>query len=349
MERLLLPRLGQTMEEGEISSWFVSQGDAFDVGDELYEVENEKSSVPVEATVRGRIGRLLVPAGTVVSVGETLAVILEGAEEASESAIDAFLAGAPAAAPTPAASPPAPDEPARPSTQPRVSARTQLSGVPLRMATVLAESWSATPQFQQVVLVDASELARRRSALAPRLAELGAGRLTYNDLLVDAVTRAAVEQPAVNTSYQDGELVRYLDVNVALAIGTERGLVAPVVHASQELTLGERVARTRELAERARVNALTPEDLAGATITLSNLGMHGVDTGFALVTRPQAAIVFAGSIAPRPMVVDDAVVARPSLYMSVTYDHRALDGATAAGFLASLRQQLERPEAAPEV
>jgi pyruvate dehydrogenase E2 component (dihydrolipoamide acetyltransferase) len=131
------------------------------------------------------------------------------------------------------------------------------------------------------------------------------------------------------------------DVNLALAIWTPHGLVAPVIHHAQDLNLAGFAARRLDLMTRAEAGQLRTEDLAGATITLSNLGMFGVDTGTPLVVEGQAVIVFVGAIAERPAVVDGRVVATATMYVSIGCDHRVLDGAAAATFLDALRSELE--------
>jgi pyruvate/2-oxoglutarate dehydrogenase complex dihydrolipoamide acyltransferase (E2) component len=202
---------------------------------------------------------------------------------------------------------------------------------------VVAASWQEIPQFQQQMLVDAGALVAERD----RLAGAGAVKISLNHLILDCVVAAVVDEPAVNATYADDTVTTYRDVNLSVAVATDRGLLAPVIHRAQALSQQERAAAANDLAARAAAATLTPQELAGGTITVSNLGMYGVDTGFALVTRPQAAIVFVGAVAPRPLVVDGAVVARQSLYLSVTYDHRVVDGAAAARFLAALKRRVE--------
>jgi pyruvate dehydrogenase E2 component (dihydrolipoamide acetyltransferase) len=199
------------------------------------------------------------------------------------------------------------------------------------MADVVARSWSEVPQFVQQIWVDATGLVARRKR----------DGVSYTDLIIDAIVDAVAEVPDVNASYRDGEIVVYEDVNLSVAVATDGGLVVPVVHRAQALDSAERGHRLRELVERAQAGRLAPEDVASGTITLSNLGMYGVETGTPLVTHPQAAIVFAGAMKDRVVAVDGRVEVRPTIGFAVGFDHRVVDGARAATFVAALRRGLE--------
>lgn len=354
MQKLLLPRLGQTMEEGTVVDWLMAEGDDFAVGDDLYEVENDKAMVAVEATIPGRLARILVPAGETVPVGTVVAVAGPPSEPVDAAALAQYLQEIGAAPGTDDGSG---QEPAAQlagagalvedrSVEPRVAQRRTVTGRAKAMARSVTESWVQVPQFQQSVLVDVEALARWREALVePTQAEHGF-KPSLNDVLLDRVVAAIADAPQVNATFAGEELIVYEDVNVAVAIASDRGLAAPVIHRAQAMSLGQRGVRLRELAARTAAGELTGDDVTGATITMSNLGMHGVENGFALVTAPQAAIVFLGSIAPRAVVVEGAVVPRLTLHLSVTYDHRVVDGAAAAAFLAALRRHIEEPHEA---
>jgi pyruvate dehydrogenase E2 component (dihydrolipoamide acetyltransferase) len=334
--KLLLPKFGQTMEEGYIAEWFVMEGDSFVAGDDLYEVETEKANMTVEATISGTLYKILVPSG-IVKIGTTVGVAVAEGEQPSPEDVAQFLgepavagAAAQAAAPEPAAAGPA------------VARRTELAGARKAAARVVAESWREIPQFQQVIMADATNVLQARATLLARN-EGGDIRISLNDVLLDRVIAAVEEVPAINASYTDGVVTEYADIDVAVAVATDHGLLTPVLRRSNKMSLADRVSALRELARRSAAGELRPEDLENPTITVSNLGMYGVDTGFALVTRPQAAVVFLGQICERPMVVDGSVTARSSLYLSVSYDHRVVDGAVAARFLSALRRSVERP------
>jgi pyruvate dehydrogenase E2 component (dihydrolipoyllysine-residue acetyltransferase) len=147
----------------------------------------------------------------------------------------------------------------------------------------------------------------------------------------------------VNASWRDGSIAAGPGVNVAVAVATEDGLVAPVVHGADSLELAAISARRRAIVEAARAGALRPEDVQGGTFTISNLGMYGVDAFQAIVNAPQAAILAVGRIAERPVALNGEVVVRPLLTLSISFDHRVVDGARGAEFLDTLASLVEEP------
>ena len=232
------------------------------------------------------------------------------------------------------------------STAPRIQELRPLRGIARTMAEVVTQSWREIPQFVQIVMVDASNLAARRQAEGPAVRESHGVNLSYTDLILEAVIRSLQEVPQVNASFAGDSIIVYEDSNLAVAVATDAGLVVPVIHRAQELSLGELAVQRREIVDRARSGSLSPHNMEGGTITVSNLGMAGVETGTPLVTRPQAAIVFIGAIVDRPVAVGGAVDVHPTFYISVGYDHRVVDGATAARFTGGLKRRLEAgPEA----
>lgn len=217
-----------------------------------------------------------------------------------------------------------------------VRERRPVRGVARAMAEAVTRSWAEVPQFVQQVSFDATALKERRARERAAVREAHGIDLTYTDLIVDAVVEAVRAVPEANATFTGGEIVLYEDVNVGVAVATAAGLVVPVVRQAQTLGLGARAAALHAVAERAREGRLAHDDVSGATITVSNLGMQGIDGGMPLVPVPNAAIVFAGTLADRAWVVDGALAVRPVLSLSNGYDHRVLDGATAARFTMAL-------------
>jgi pyruvate dehydrogenase E2 component (dihydrolipoamide acetyltransferase) len=217
-----------------------------------------------------------------------------------------------------------------------VRERRPVRGVARAMAEAVTRSWAEVPQFTQQVSFDATALKERRARERAGVREAHGIDLTYTDLIVDAVVEAVHAVPEANATFAGGEIILYEDVNVGVAVATAAGLVVPVVRRAQTLDLGARAAALHAVAGRAREGRLAPDDVSGATITVSNLGMQGIDGGMPLVPVPNAAIVFAGTLADRAWVVDGALAVRPVLSLSNGYDHRVLDGATAARFTSAL-------------
>ncbi len=236
-------------------------------------------------------------------------------------------AAAPARAPAPVAPPPGEVE------------RVPLSSVRRTIGRRLTAAWQV-PVFQLVVSADmeaAHALLERRRALEPEL------HLTVTDLLVKACAVALVRHPDVNVEYAEEAILRHPSANVGLAVAAPSGLVVPVVQRAETLSLAE-IARVRgDLVERARSGKLRQDDVEGGTFTISNLGMYGVEQFTAVLNPPQAAILAVGSSEARPVVRDGAVVPRRRATMTLTCDHRAVDGAPAAAFLATVKALVEEP------
>ena len=308
----------------------------------------DRSREPVRAMPRTRaLARSLgVDLGTIRGTGPG-GLVLEsdiepsaGIEPVAAAAPATAAASAAAAAQVPASAPvaetaTAPAQDALPGVE--IRERRRQSRVARRMAEVVARSWSTVPQFSQSVTVDAATWRSRRDRLREETGE----QVGYTELLLAALVRAVHEVPEVNSSLAGDELVVYRDINVSIAVDTPAGLQVPVLHGLQELTTAGISRRLKDVAERARADRLTVEDVSGGTITLSNLGMYGIEDGFPMVTAPQSCIVFAGAVTDRVVAVGDTIGVRPTMTLVTAFDHRALDGATAARFTSALRRFLQ--------
>jgi len=203
----------------------------------------------------------------------------------------------------------------------------------------LTQSWNEAPHFYLTVEAHAGELIRWRDEARQR----GAEGITYTDLFVKVVAAALRRHPRLNGRWAGGGIVLNEEINVGLAVAVEEGLVVPVIRRADRLNLKETAARRKELIELAREGKLAPDDLLGGTFTLSNLGMYGVDAFNAIVNPPQAAILALGRIADRVVPVDGQPAVRPMVTLTLSCDHRAVDGARAAGFLQDLVGLIESP------
>lgn len=219
----------------------------------------------------------------------------------------------------------------------------QLSNLQRISAERMTASFQSAPHFYLDVEVDMSETIKMRQAYMPEVEARAGTRLSFTDIMVYVIGRALKANPAVNALIEDGKIYQYQDVNISLAIDTPRGLAAPVIHQADRLNLFEIAKRRHELVERAQNNRLAPEDFVDGTFTFSNLGMFGIDSFHAIVNPPQAAILAAGKIAKRPVVVEDVLELRPTMWLGLSVDHRITDGANGARFLQTLTAYLENP------
>jgi pyruvate dehydrogenase E2 component (dihydrolipoamide acetyltransferase) len=203
------------------------------------------------------------------------------------------------------------------------------------------QSWQSVPHFYLRREIDASRLQSWRDASRARP---GQERTSHTDLLVRLVAEALRRHPRVNASWSDGTVVTSERINVGIAVAVEDGLVVPVLHDADRLSLAETVARRIELVDSARAGRLRPEDVSGGTFTISNLGMYGVDSFDAIVNAPQAAILAVGRVAERVIPVAGQPAVRPVLQLSASFDHRVVDGARGAAFLQTLASLAEEPD-----
>jgi pyruvate dehydrogenase E2 component (dihydrolipoamide acetyltransferase) len=208
------------------------------------------------------------------------------------------------------------------------------------MARRTTESWTTVPHFHLEREVDASRLQSWR--LHARRTNPA---VTVTDLLVRLAAACLPRHPLVNGRWDGERTAASAEVAIGIAVAVDDGLVVPVIRAADRLSLAEITARRADLAERARAGRLRPDDLRGASFTVSNLGMFAVDAFHAIVDSPQAAILAVGRIADRVAAVDGVPRVRPSVRLSLACDHRAVDGARAAAFLTELGDLVEEPAA----
>lgn len=211
--------------------------------------------------------------------------------------------------------------------------RTELKGMRRTAARRMVQAWSA-PVFHLTVEVDMTEASRVKAAVP------GA---TVTDVIVRSAARALIEVPAVNAYVDDEAVTLFPEARVGIAVATDNGLTVPVVHSADSLSLAEIAGARRDVVGRAREGALTRDDITGGTFTVSNLGMLGVTRFDAILNVPQAAILAVGATVRRQVWAEAGADWRPIAEFTLTADHRALDGATAAVFMTALRQQLEAP------
>ncbi len=207
------------------------------------------------------------------------------------------------------------------------------------MAERMTQSWTTAPHFYLFREVNVSRLVAWRDLANKSTGE----RVTYTDLLVKLVAAAVSRHPAVNGSWKDGTIVRNAEVNVGLAVAVEEGLVVPVIHRADTLNLPQIAARREDVVARAQTGKLRPADIQGGGFTISNLGMYGVDAFHAIVNPPQAAILAVGRIADRVVAVNGQPAVQPTMMLTLSCDHRAIDGARGAQFLGALADLIEEP------
>jgi len=431
-EKIEMPKLSDTMEEGVIASWNVKEGDKVESGDVIAEVETDKATMEVEVFDAGTILKILVNEGDAVPLGGIMAIIGEEGEDisdllggddeasdekekASESESKSEEKGEAKASASEngsgkkesfdpifgdldkkketteeekyesssdedgriKASPLArnmakekgidlsdvqgsgPDgrvikkdieeyEPSEQPSKPSVevpsfedteSEDIKVSQMRKAIARRLSESKFSNPHFYETVDVDMESAIEARK----KLNEVSEVKISFNDIVVKAASAALRRHPDVNSSWLGDTIRKHGDVNVAVAVAIDEGLMTPVINHSDKKNLRQISVETKELAGKARDRKLQPEEMEGSTFTISNLGMFGIEEFTAIINPPNACILAVGAIRDVPVVKDGEVVPGKRMKMTLSSDHRIVDGAKAAAFLNTLRQMLENP------
>ncbi|MGZ4296536.1 MAG: dihydrolipoamide acetyltransferase family protein [Solirubrobacteraceae bacterium] len=370
MAEVVMPRLSDSMTEGTIVRWLKADGDPVRSGEEIVEIETDKATLGYESEFDGTLA-IRSPEGATVQVGAVIAVVGNG------DAGPALRAGAPrvkasplarrlaralgvelsslhgsgpggrvvkvdvvtAAGPSAGAATGAPaDAGPGPVSGDDIQELTRTQAL---IAQRMTQSRSTVPEFALEVDVDMSGALHMRSALK----ELADPAPSLNDIIVKGCALALRRHPRANGAFAEDRFVLHSHVHVAIAVAVEGSLLTPVVRDADARTVGAIAHETRELIERGRAGRIGPAELEGATFTVSNLGMFGIDRFEGIINAPQAAILCVGAVRDKPVAVDGEVVIRPMATLTLACDHRILYGADAAAFLAEIRQILERPVA----
>jgi pyruvate dehydrogenase E2 component (dihydrolipoamide acetyltransferase) len=218
-----------------------------------------------------------------------------------------------------------------------------LSGIRRTIAQRMAASHSTTARVTLISEADATSLVAWREALKAQAPGQGAEPPSYNDLLIRIVATALREFPYMNASLTDDGIQQWPQVNVGLATDTERGLLVPTIRDADRKTVWAIAQEVRELVGRTRDGTITPDELYGGTFTVTNLGMYGVDGFTPIINLPECAILGVGRIVPKPVVWEGQICVRQRVALSLTFDHRVVDGAPAARFLQRVMELIEQP------
>ncbi|TMB83307.1 MAG: 2-oxo acid dehydrogenase subunit E2 [Chloroflexi bacterium] len=212
------------------------------------------------------------------------------------------------------------------------------------IARRLSQSMQTSPHFYVTSVIDTDKLAAFRQQINEYAAnDPSPVKVSFNDLIVKAVAKALLRIPRVNVSFAEDRLLQKKQVHIGVAVALEQGLIVPIVRNADQRSILDIARETQRLAEAAREGKIRPEEFSGGTFTVSNLGMFDVDSFTAVINPPESAILAVGSITPTPAVVDGQVVVRNRMKVTLSSDHRAIDGAIAARFLQEVKRLLEEP------
>ena len=372
----LVPDLGEGLEDATLTSWSVEVGDVVELNQTLCSLETAKAEVEIPSPYAGRIVERCGNVGDVLPVGSVLVRFeTEGAEPQARNPVLVGY-GADDAMDT-SRRPPGNRPRAAPAVrklakdlhvdlaalQPGSGSNgvirredvlastgssdeiTRVSGVRARMAERMTLSRRHIPDAHAAIEVDGTRLLQ----LHDRFSAIGADVSPFV-LTLRLLTITLNRHPVLNSTWVDGDdgpqVHVHHTVNLGIAVATDRGLLVPVVADAQSKSTRELAARVEELVRSARDGSITPAELRGSTFTVSNFGALGLDDGVPVINYPEAAILGVGSLKPRPVAIDNEVVARPTMRLTCAFDHRIADGAQVAEFLCDLRQLTESPEMA---
>lgn len=438
--KILMPKLSPTMEEGQISRWLKAEGDEIEANETIAEVDTDKATMEMTSLEAGTLLKILVPAGDNAKLGQTIGIIGKKGEDFSalldgEGATNGAKAverreekpSAPEQKPEAAAEtagrsydeqrPQAKEEAKdqRPATEDQsANGRLIVSPIAARMAAengidlktikgsgpqgriikrdieqalaggapkaeTAAPQTQAAPSFAQTAEIQGASAFREentspmRRTIAKRLTEsigpiptfyltveiemdnalefrkqINAAlpeeeKVSVNDVIVKVAAMASLKHPFVNASYRDDKIRFYEDADVGVAVAIDEGLITPVVRAANKKGISQIAKEVKELATRAREKKLQPEEYSGATFSISNLGMFGIKEFTAIINPPESAIFAVGAAKPTAVVKDGEIVVRNMMSVTMSCDHRVIDGATGAKFLQTFKQMLENP------
>ncbi|MEP6788355.1 MAG: pyruvate dehydrogenase complex dihydrolipoamide acetyltransferase [Acidobacteriota bacterium] len=419
-EKFLMPKLSPTMEEGQISRWVKNEGDKYDAGDTLAEVDTDKATMEMTALTDGTLLKILKGAGDTALLGEAIAIIGKAGEDISGLLSEVSANGVATAKATPepaekeapapvAVAEPAVPQPVSQAPQSGGNGRLIVSPIAARMAaenaidlksisgsgpngriikrdieTALAgggqpsaavaqqhtfvpstvvgaagyrdettsqmrrviagrlgESIGPIPTFYLTIEVEMDGTLELRKQVNASVSE--DQKISVNDIVVKAASMALMKHPFANSSYQDKSIRFYNQADIGVAVAIDEGLITPVIRGANLKGFLEISAEIKDLAAKAKAKKLQPEEYTGATFSISNLGMFGIKEFTAIINPPEAGILAVGGAAPTPVVRDGEIVIRNIMNVTMSCDHRVIDGATGAKFLQTFKQMLEQP------
>ena len=378
---ITVPRLGWNMDQGVFVGWLKADGATVRAGEALFTLESDKATEDVEGFEDGvlHIPADGPRKGDVVAVGAVIGYVLQPDEPIGVGPASRAGPGAPIAAgtpPVPLGSPDLLDAPvrARPASSPRARRAAANLGVDWRNAKgtgrtgrirerdvlalaaaapahstrrVIAErmltSHRSTAPVTLTTTVDATNLVNLRDRWKAASANSDDLVPTYTDLFVKAAAIALEKHPLLNARWEDDRVVSSAGIHIGIAVDTDAGLLVPVVRDVPRLSATELAIRTRDLIDRARRGKLSASELQGGTFTVTSLGALGIDAFTPIINYPECAVLGVGRIRRCPAVHDDQIVIRDQVTLSLTFDHRIVDGAPAARFLQTLSAVIENP------
>ncbi|MDP4624054.1 MAG: dihydrolipoyllysine-residue succinyltransferase [Akkermansiaceae bacterium] len=355
---LIVPAAGESITSANVAQWRKKEGDHVVKGEVLVTLETDKVSNELEAPVTGSIN-ILVPEGEEVPIGKVIARITPGAAPAKSATAPA---PAPAAAPEKSAAAPAPSSPEPARQKPDFSAapsapeaksapvsegrttRKKMSMLRRKVATHLVNAQQTAAILTTFNEVDMSAIMRLRKGVQEDFVKKHGVKLGFMSFFIKAVTQALKDVPSINGRIEGTDIIENHFYDIGVAIGTEKGLIVPVLRDCDKKSFAEIEHGIIDYANKGKEGKITIEDLTGGVFTISNGGTYGSLLSTPILNPPQSGILGMHTIQQRPVAVDGQVVIRPMMYLAMSYDHRLVDGKEAVTFLIRIKDALESPE-----
>jgi len=343
-----VPAVGESISSGIISVWHRKDGEYVRAGEVLFTLDTDKVSTEVAAQSAGVV-RIKIPADQEVKIGEVVGLIEDAPEPAPAAgpaeapAPAATEATAPSAQPAPPPAIPAPSAPVELELQERRVTRKKLSPLRKKISTQLVAAQRNAAILTTFNECDMSAVMKLRADVQEPFQAKHGVKLGFMSFFIKAVVDALKTEPQLNSRLDGEELVQNHFYDIGVAVGTERGLIVPVIRDADRKTFAELENDLAYYAKKARDGAITIEDLQGGVFTISNGGVYGSLLSTPILNPPQSGILGMHKIQERPMAVDGQVVIRPMMYLALSYDHRVVDGKEAVTFLVRVKEAIENP------
>jgi pyruvate dehydrogenase E2 component (dihydrolipoamide acetyltransferase) len=335
---------GDVVPVGQTIAWLLKPGEAVPAGGGQMQSGRKMDAAPASPEPASAGGARISPKARRLAREHGVDITkLRGSGPGGEILADDIMKAASVASVSSAPSTP-PAAATRPAPSTHAAVGGALSSIGRIMAERTTQSWTTVPHFFVARDVDATALNGTREKLIPAIEKSHGVKVTHTDLIVAAVSRALRQHPRMNGSWANGSITINADVNVALAMAVEDAVVTAVIKNSDRSSLGDIAQQRKELSERARANRLQPADITGATFTISNLGMFSVDAFTAIIVPPQAGILAVGAISERVVASGGMIGVKPMVTLTLSSDHRVVDGVRAAQFLNDVVVALSEPD-----
>ena len=346
---VLVPILGESVVEATVSKWIKKQGEFVEVDEPIVELETDKVTLEVPASISGILDNLAVSEGDTVEVGALLAMIVAGekTEEVKKPAVEkkeAEVHQQKVVSNVNESKPIAPETKVIRSTQnENLEERVPMSRLRLAIARRLKEAQNTAAMLTTYNEVDMSALMEMRSNYQDSFEKKNGVRLGYMSFFVKAAIDALSQFPAVNAEIDGNDIIYKNYYNIGVAVGTAQGLVVPVLKNADDMSFGETEANIAEFGKKAKDGSLAISDMAGGTFTISNGGVYGSLMSSPILNPPQSGILGMHKIQKRPIAIGDKIEIRPMMYLALSYDHRIVDGREAVSFLVRIKEIIEDP------